>query len=62
MDTEGFVQLDVIGRFNRVRALTQDLNLIREVGVATFWVGVVYTYTQWVRARSWGVVVVVMMQ
>lgn len=32
MDNEGFVPLNVIGRFNRVRALTQDLNLIREVG------------------------------
>jgi hypothetical protein len=31
MDKEGYVPLDVIGRFNRVRALTQSVPLIREV-------------------------------
>lgn len=31
MDEEGFVPLTVIGRFNRVRALTQDVPLIKEV-------------------------------
>lgn len=33
MDGEGYVPLSVVGRFNRVRALTQDLNLIKEVGM-----------------------------
>ena len=33
MDSEGYVHLNVIGRFNRVRALTQDLELINEVNV-----------------------------
>lgn len=31
MDAEGYVHLNVIGRFNRVRALTQDIELIKEV-------------------------------
>lgn len=31
MDKEGYVPLDVIGRFNRVRALTQNVALIKEV-------------------------------
>ena len=31
MDSEGYVHLNVIGRFNRVRALTQDIELIKEV-------------------------------
>lgn len=31
MDGEGYVPLTVIGRFNRVRALTQDVALIKEV-------------------------------
>lgn len=30
MDGEGYVALPVIGRFNRVRALSQDINIIRE--------------------------------
>jgi len=35
MDDEGYVPLPVIGRFNRVRALTQDVPLIKEVSVHT---------------------------
>ena len=34
MDAEGYVHLNVIGRFNRVRALTQDVELIKEVNPA----------------------------
>lgn len=34
MDKDGFVPLDVIGRFNRVRALTQNVQLIKEVRMA----------------------------
>ena len=30
MDGEGYVPLIIIGRFNRVRALTQDVTLIKE--------------------------------
>ena len=35
MDSEGYVPLTVVGRFNRVRALTQDIGLIKEVGGGT---------------------------
>lgn len=31
MDKDGCVPLDVIARFNRVRALTQDVIMIKEV-------------------------------
>ena len=31
MDKEGYVSLDVIGRFNRVRALTHNTAIIRDV-------------------------------
>ena len=31
MDKDGCVPLDVIARFNRVRALTQDVGMIKEV-------------------------------
>ena len=34
MDAEGYVHLNIIGRFNRVRALTQDVELIKEVNPA----------------------------
>ena len=36
MDAEGYVHLNVIGRFNRVRALTQDVELIKEVNPANY--------------------------
>ena len=37
MDSQGFVSLVVISRFNRVRALTQDLSLIKlSLGDSTF--------------------------
>ena len=31
MDKDGCVPLDIIARFNRVRALTQDVGMIKEV-------------------------------
>lgn len=31
MDEEGFVPISVIARFNRLQALTQDTDLIKEV-------------------------------
>ena len=35
MSVEGFVHLSVIGRFNRVRALTQDSVAIKEAMVGS---------------------------
>ena len=33
MDDEGFVPISVIAGFNRLQALTQDTDLIKEVGL-----------------------------
>ena len=43
MDREGLVSLNVVARFNRVRALTQDIELIREVWVCVLCVRDVFS-------------------
>ena len=60
MDAEGYVHLNIIGRFNRVRALTQDVELIKEVNPANFPVASVFmvmhtfpVYSQWPIVRWW---------
>lgn len=47
MDGEGYVPLSVVGRFNRVRALTQDLNLIKEVGMEQTPRGLYFVVIMW---------------
>ncbi len=50
MDNRGWIHLPVITSFNRVRHLTQDLQLIKEVMAIS---SLVEIREDWVRARDW---------
>lgn len=50
MDNRGWIHLPVIASFNRVRHLTQDLQLIKDVMAIS---SLVEVHEDWVRARDW---------